>query len=314
MMADGTVRALTESHAKPMPKMHADEIDIDASLVRRLLAEQLPRWADLPLVRVESSGTDNALFRLGADKVVRLPRIAGARGQIEKEFRWLPMLAPHLPLAVPMPLARGVPGEGFPWEWGVYSWVQGETATAERIADARQAASDLAGFIRALWRIDPAGAPPSSRGVSLVRRDRYTRAAIGDLRGKLDTEALTAAWEAAVAVPPFEGSPVWIHGDLYDGNLLVDHGRLSAVIDFGVAGIGDPAADLIVAWSQFSGEARDVLREELDVDGDTWARGRGWALSVALIAIPYYETTNPVMVANARRRIEDVLADHASGA
>jgi aminoglycoside phosphotransferase (APT) family kinase protein len=290
-------------------KMHADEIDTDVSLVRRLLAGQFPQWAGLAVEPVESAGTDNAIYRVGDDLAVRLPRVERVTSQIEKEHRWLPRLAPHLPLAVPVPLALGAPAEGYPWRWSVSPWLEGEIATVERIDDLRRAAADLAEFVNALQRIDPTGGPRSSRGEPLARRDRETRAALAALAGKLDTDAVTGAWEAALAAPPWDGPPVWTHGDLYDGNLLARNGRLAAVIDFGVLGVGDPACELIVVWSLFSGESREAFREALAVDDATWARGRGWALSVGLLALPYYETTNPVMVANSLRRIGQVLAD-----
>jgi aminoglycoside phosphotransferase (APT) family kinase protein len=296
-------------------KMHGDEVDTDVSLVRRLLAGQFPQWADLPVEPVRSAGTDNALYRLGADMVVRLPRIHWAVGQVEKEQRWLPRLAPHLPLAIPVPLTMGAPAEGYPWHWSVYRWLAGEAASIEPLADLRQAATDLARFVAALQRIDPSGGPPpgshnSQRGEPLAARDAQTRAAIASLRGVLDAGALTAAWEAALAAPAWPGRPVWIHGDLQAGNLLVRQGRLSAVIDFGCLGVGDPACDLQVAWNFLSAETRDIFRAALAVDAATWARGRGWALSVGLIALPYYQDTNPILAGISRRAIEEVVADH----
>jgi aminoglycoside phosphotransferase (APT) family kinase protein len=290
-------------------RMHPDEFGIDVARVRRLVAVQFPQWADLSIEPVRSAGTDNAIYRLGDEMAVRLPRIASATGLIELEHRWLPLLAPLLPLAVPIPLAKGRPGEGYPWPWTVCRWLEGEPAMGERITDLRQAATDLAGFITALQQIDPEHGPASPRGGPLAARDERTRAAIAALRDKIDTAAVTAAWDAALRAPAWTGPAVWTHGDLYDGNVLVERGRLSAVIDFGVLGVGDPACDSIVAWSLFTPETRAVFRAELAVDDATWARGRGWALSVALIALPYYETTNPVMVANAGHRIEEVLAD-----
>lgn len=300
-------------------KMHADEVDTDVSLVRRLLAAQFPRWADLSIAPVPSAGTDNAIYRLGEDMAVRLPRVAWAIGQVEKEQRLLPRLAPHLPLAIPVPLAKGSPAEGYPWHWSVYPWLEGENATIDRIGDLREAAADLAQFVAALQRIDPAGGPPpgahnSFRGVPLSTRDAHTRAAIASLDGMLDTGAVTAAWDTALQAPAWHGPPVWIHGDLQSGNLLAQQGRLSAVIDFGCLGVGDPACDLIVAWNLFSGESRDVFRTALRVDDAAWARGRGWALSVGLIALPYYQSTNPVLAGISRRAIDEALADHKSGA
>jgi aminoglycoside phosphotransferase (APT) family kinase protein len=294
-------------------KMHDGEVDTNASLVRRLLAAQFPQWADLPIKRVRSAGTDNALYQLGDDMAVRLPRIYWAVGQVEKEHQWLPRLAPFLPLAIPVPLEMGKPGEGYPWHWSVYRWLEGENATIDRIADPRQAAIDLAQFITALQRIDATDGPPAvdhnSRGVPLATRDTDTREAIAALNGMIDADAATAAWEAALQAPEWDRAPVWFHGDLLPGNLLFERGRLSAVIDFGGLGVGDPACDLMIAWGLFSGESRDVFRAALAVDDATWARGRGHALSQAVIFIPYYLDTNPIGVGNARRMIDAVLAE-----
>jgi aminoglycoside phosphotransferase (APT) family kinase protein len=300
-------------------KMHVDEVEIDVALVGRLLAAQFPRWAVLPIEPVHSAGTDNALYRLGSDLAVRLPRIESATGQVDKEHRWLPRLATHLPLTIPVPRALGTPGEGYPWQWSVYQWLAGENATIEPIADLREAARDLAHFIAALQRIDPTGGPPpgahnSFRGVPLSTRDCETRAAIAELSGMLDTDAVTAAWEVALQAPAWHDPPVWVHGDLSPLNLLVQQGRLSAVIDFGCLGLGDPACDLQVAWNHFSAQTRDVFRAALPVDDATWARGRGWALSVGLIALPYYQRTNPILASIARRAIDEALADQKHAA
>ena len=271
--------------------MHADEVETDASLVRRLVAVQFPHWADLPIAPVPPSGMDNALYRLGDDLVVRLPRVHWAASLAAKEHRWLPKLAPHLPLAVPVPLTLGEPGEGYPWQWTVCRWLEGENATAVPIDDPREAAARVARFLIALHRIDATGGPPAGhgRGVPLAARDASTRAAITALHGRVDTGAAIVTWEAALRAPVWDGPPIWIHGDLYPANLLVAGGRLSAVIDFGCLGVGDPACDLIPAWMLFSGASRGVFRAALGVDNATWARGRGWALSVALgaIADPY---------------------------
>jgi aminoglycoside phosphotransferase (APT) family kinase protein len=294
--------------------MHADELETDASLVRRLLAAQFRQWADLPIVPLPIGGTDNAIYRLGDDMAVRLPRIRWATGQPDREHALLPTLAQLLPLAIPVPLATGEPGEGYPWRWSVVPWLDGETTTIERIADPHAAAADLARFVAALQRIDPSGAPPAGRGVSLARRDAETRAAIAALRGIVDVEAVSAEWDAALRVPDWHGPPVWIHGDLIAGNLLFDKGRLSGVIDFGSVGVGDPAGDSMVAWTFLSAHTRDVFRAALSIDDATWARGRGMALSWALVALPYYLDTFPGIVRNARRTIAEVLADPAQAA
>lgn len=294
--------------------MHADEVATDAALVRRLLAEQFPQWAGLPIAPVPSAGTDNALYRLGVDMAVRLPRIHWAVGQVDKEREWLPQLAPTLPLAVPTPLARGAPGAGYPYPWAVYRWLDGQNANQTQPADMSRAAAELAGFLLALQRIDTSGGPRAAehglRGAPLAGRDAATRQAIADLRGMIDTRAATTVWENALRAAEWAPPPVWFHGDLLPSNLLVRRGRLRAVIDWGGLGVGDPAPDLMIAWSLFAGASRAAFRAALAVDDATWARGRGHALSQAAIFIPYYLDTNPEGVATARRAIEQVLTDY----
>lgn len=291
-------------------KLHANEADIDRALVKRLLELQFPQWADLSIEPVKSAGTDNAIYRLGNDMAVRLPRIEDATAHIDKEYRWLPELAPHLPLAIPVPLAKGEPVEGYPWAWSVYRWLDGETATVDCIVDLRQAAIDLGKFVAALHAIDASNGPISNRGLPLISRDEETRAAINALRDIYDTDAITEIWDTALEESPWQGSPVWIHGDLHESNLLVKQGKLTAVIDFGIAGVGDPACDMMVAWTLFSGGTRNLFRDTVQVDDATWARGRAWALSFGVVALPYYEKTNPVLTKSARRTINEVLAEY----
>lgn len=299
--------------------MHAGEVPTDEALVHRLLAAQFPHWAAASVVRVVSAGTDNALYRLGADMVVRLPRIEWAAGQVEKEARWLPVLAPHLPLTIPTPLALGEPAEGYPWRWGVYRWLPGERATFDMLSDPHQAASDLAGFVAALQRVDISGGPvvaPDSagRGAPLANRDAETRRCIEELRAlhMIDDGTALAVWEDAVSAPAWDRAPVWLHGDLQAGNLLATGGRLSAVIDFGCLTIGDPATDIMAAWLYLTPATRPIFRAALDVDDATWRRARGWALSMAVIALPYYYQTNPGLSAIARHAIGESLSDFAT--
>ncbi len=299
---------------RPAGRMHEDEVDTDTSLVRRLLAAQFPQWANLSIEPVPSAGTDNALYRLGEDMVVRLPRIHWAVGQVEKEHEWMPKLALHLPLAIPDPLEMGEPGEGYPWHWSVYQWLDGGNQTMENIPDPIQAAKDLANFINALQKIDttdgPRAAENNLRGIPLSMRDEDTRMAIKALHSMIDTDIVTAVWESALQAPEWNRAPVWFHGDMLPGNILFHQGRVHAVIDFGGLGVGDPACDLMIAWSLFSGESREAFRSALEVDDATWARGRGHALSQALIFIPYYLNTNPAGVRNARQAVEEVIADY----
>jgi aminoglycoside phosphotransferase (APT) family kinase protein len=242
--------------------------------------------------------------------VARLPRIHWAVGAVAKDSRWLPKVAPLLPVTIPVPLAIGAPAEGYPWEWGVYPWLEGENPSLDAIADPTSLALDVGRFVAALHRIELRSGPRANRGVPLAERDEPTRAAIAELKGMIDTEAATSAWEAALQTPAWSAPPVWIHGDLLSGNLLLQDGRLTAVIDWGGVGLGDPACDLLVAWGVLPAEVRNVFRAELDVNDATWARGRGWALSVGLILLPYYKDTNPPLAATGRRLIHEVLADH----
>lgn len=294
--------------------MHADEVETDASLVRGLLAAQFPRWAGLPIERVASGGTEFAVYRLGEDLAARLPLHARAEPIVEREHEWLPRLAPLLPLAIPTPLAKGLPDLGYAWKWSVYRWLPGVNATEGTLHDIRAAALDLARLVNALHAIDLPGAPRAFRGVTLASRDATVRRMLDALAGEIDTRAASAAWDAALRVPEWDATPVWIHGDISSGNLLCVDGRLSAVIDFSGVGFGDPAPDLIVAWELLPREERALFREAVRVDDATWARGRGWALSTALIALPYYRETNAEMMRIARRKLTAVLAEAADRA
>ena len=290
-------------------KMHDGEADIDAGLVGRLVAAQFPQLAGLPVSAVRPTGTVNAIYRLGGRLCARLPRLQEYAGDLEDELRWLPWLAPQLSLRVPEPVAMGRPASGYPFPWGIYRWIEGQPYADELVGDERQAARDLARFVAGLRRIDPlAGAPRAGRR-PLRELDSATREAIDSSRDVIDRDAATAAWECALAAPAWEGAPVWIHADLLRPNVLVDGGRLCAVIDFGGAGIGDPAADVIAAWSVFGPAGREAFRDVLGVDDGTWDRARGFALHQAAMIIPYYPQTNPGFVTMAKRTVGEVLAD-----
>ncbi|OLB81013.1 MAG: phosphotransferase [Actinobacteria bacterium 13_2_20CM_2_71_6] len=291
-------------------RMHAGEIETDVALVRRLLAGQFPHWAGLRVDPVASYGTDHDIYRLGDRLAVRLPRIGWATRQAAKEATWLPRLAPHLPLALPVPLAMGYPADGYPFDWSVYTWLPGANANGT-IGDLEQAAVDLAGFVTALRRIDTTGAhprPPGGRGGPLAEHDEQVRRSIAALGDRIDGAAALRSWQESLDTPPWDGPEVWVHGDLLPGNLLVVGGRLSAVIDFGCLNVGDPACDLQPAWYMFAGDSRRRFRAELDVDDASWSRGRGWALQ-AVSALTYYRDTNPGMVRQASHALRQVLAD-----
>jgi aminoglycoside phosphotransferase (APT) family kinase protein len=287
----------------------AAEVPIDVALVRRLLESQFPQWSGQAVHPVESAGWDNVISRLGADLAVRLPRRRIGADQTRKEHRWLPVLGPHLPVAVPVPAGQGVPGEGYPWHWTVCPWLPGEIAVLAPVADMSQAALTLAGFVRALQAIDPAGGPVSEfRSGPLAAHDAVSRDLAVALRDSLDVSSVLAVWEAAVQEPEWTGPPVWVHGDLHPANLLVSNGELTGVIDFGLLGVSDPACDLIVAWTYLSATARQRFRDALAVDDSTWARGRGWALHLGLRASAY-SADNPLLEDIGRRVITEILSD-----
>lgn len=284
--------------------MHADELETDAAVVRRLLRVQFPEWAGLPIERVPSSGTDNALYRLGNELVARLPRIHSAVGGLEHELEWTPRLAPLLPVAVPELVAKGEPADGYPWPWAIYRWLEGENPVPGAVDE-----RELARLVRAFRELELPGGKRTRRGKALVTQDAATRKALGELDGMIDTDAAAAVWDEALATPVWSDAPVWLHGDLLPGNLLARGGRLVAVIDFALVGVGDPACDLLPAWALLQGPARHRFRLEAGVDDATWSRGRGWALTIGLVALPYYKDTNPGFAAVARHLIDEVLGE-----
>ncbi|MFI7343532.1 aminoglycoside phosphotransferase family protein [Streptomyces sp. NPDC050085] len=282
---------------------------IDTALVRRLVDSQFPEWAGLPLKHLEPAGSDHVIHRLGDDLSVRLPRHGGAIGQARKEQYWLPRLAAQLPLAVPEPVAVGGPAYGYPWPWAVTRWLDGEVATVEGLGESGRAARELAAFLRALRRFDPGSdaALPDASAEDLAARDATTRSAIAAVAEVFDAPAMTALWNAALTGPGPQGPPVWFHGDFHTGNLLTVDGRLSAVIDFGNFGLGDPSVDLMIAFTLLSPGARAVFRAALDVDDATWLRGRAWALTTGLTAYTAYAATRPRVAAATTRQIRAAL-------
>ncbi len=288
-----------------MTRMHADELELDEALVRRLLAEQFPEWQELPLQRIEPSGTVNAIFRLGDELSVRLPRREGPAEPGSVELEWLPKLASRLPVEVPVPVAQGRPGADYPWFWEIHTWVDGEVVGVDEL-DALQAARDLAALVLALQRVDPSGAPPG-RGIPLAVRDEQMRYWWARFDG--DPRAWEA-WQRALSAAPWDGPPVWHHGDLDCRNWLVRNGRISGVIDWGSMGVGDPACDVMVAWKLHSAAARDAFREALPTDDATWERARGWVVSQAVAALSYYTPeNNPSLYREAEAWLALALSD-----
>jgi aminoglycoside phosphotransferase (APT) family kinase protein len=288
--------------------MHAEEIELDDATVRGLLSAQFPHWAGLPLRRIPDSGTDNAIYQLGADMGLRLPRVAWAVPQIDKECRWLGHLAERLPAAVPVPLGQGEPGEGYPFPWLVYPWLGG--TSLDRAAEATTSlVGDLAAFVLALQEIPPDGGPqPGRRGGPLAPLDREVERAIEQLDGLIDTQRARQVWRAALDAEAMSERKVWIHGDLLPGNILVAQGRLVGVIDWSATGVGDPVCDAMFAWA-LGAEDRALYRRLLGFDDATWARARGWVVEQTALYIPYYARTLPEAVEQARTRLEAALRD-----
>ncbi|SCG56425.1 aminoglycoside phosphotransferase family protein [Micromonospora coxensis] len=299
-------------HLGPVPQ----RIAVDADLARLLVADQFPRWAHLPVRPVADGGWDNWTFHLGSGMSVRLPSAAEYALAVDKEHRWLPELAPRLPLPIPIPLERGEPGAGYPYSWSIYPWLDGEPASADRIADPVRFAIDLAEFLAALQRIDPTGGPlPGQhnwfRGGTLRTYGREVQHALTALDGHVDVDLAGEIWQRALDAS-WDGAQTWFHGDVAPGNLLIDDGELAAVIDFGTCGVGDPACDLAVAWTLLTAEGRQAFRERLSVGAATWARGRGWALWKTLTACARAVGETDEQAVSARHVLSEIFAEYGA--
>lgn len=289
------------------------DIDITPSLVRLLLKEQHPDLADLPLINV-GNGWDNTLYRLGGSLAIRLPRRVQAAALVEHEQRWLPELAPRLPIAVPVPIRTGRSGCGYPWSWTITQWFEGTSAVSSPLPDPHRVALELAAFVSALHLPAPHDAPRNPyRGVSLATRRATFDERLKQLDGIVDADAVVRIWTSALRARDWSDPPVWIHGDLHPANLLVLDAHIAAVLDFGDLTAGDPATDLAVAWMLLPSAAGTAFRESVrelghPIDEDTWLRARGWALLFGLIFLAS-SRDDDVMRAMGRRTLDSVLAD-----
>ena len=293
--------------------MPAAEVDVDPDLVRRLLAVQQPDLAQLP-VELMANGWDNAMYRVGDGLVARLPRREAAAELVVREQRWLPVLAPRLPLPVPAPVRTGQPALGYPWSWSIIPFLPGQAAARTAPADWPDAAVSLGRFLAALHVPAPPQAPANPvRGVPLANRSERLAQHLSAASGLAEHRAVTRAWQAALAVPAWDQPPVWLHGDLHPANIVVHRGRISGVIDFGDITSGDPATDLSAAWMLLPAQFHDVFRGAYRPAGqhaasdETWARARGWVLALAL-AMLANSADNPQMAGIGRRALAAVLA------
>ncbi|MCR8641117.1 aminoglycoside phosphotransferase family protein [Paenibacillus sp. N1-5-1-14] len=268
-------------------------IEITTVVVRQLINSQFPEWKDLEIVPVEKSGHDNRTYRLGSEMTVRLPSHESYASAVEKEMTWLPIFKPLLSLPIPVPIAQGKPTNEYPLPWSVNRWIEGETVTHSNIHSLNEFAEDLAGFLKELQAIDasqgiPAGIQNYHRGGNLAVYDQDTRSVIDKLSDQSDQKLLTEIWELALATT-YQSAPLWLHGDVAVGNLLVQNGRLCGVIDFGTMGVGDPSSDLVMAWNFFDHESRNLFLSRMNANRDTINRARGWALWKALITYAWNE-------------------------
>jgi len=293
-------------------KMHIDEVDINPELIKDLLQEQFPKWENQPLQLMHPEGTDNAMYRLGNDKLIRLPRTEGSSLNIEKELTWLPKLGPKLPISIPSIIGRGMANKNYPFPWLICEWLEGSNPDQEGMIDEQKAATDLAFFVKAMQQVPTVEGPNCSRGQPLNTREKEVLQSIPLLKELYDTNLLKELWESASSAPHWKRDPVWIHGDLHAGNLLAMEKKIVGVVDWGLAGIGDPACDMIVAWTLLCQQSREIFRSLVQPDDHTWSRGRGWALFLGIVGYPYYRDTNPIFAGIAKRALDQVIAEAIS--
>lgn len=291
---------------------NAEQLYVSLSLAKALVTSQFPKWSKLDIWPIPSSGTDNTIFRLGENMCLRFPKFMRTEINLKKEYIWLPRLTP-LPLQIPKPLAMGIPEMDYPCNWCILSWIDGNTAATNHFFDDHRAAKVIGEFINALQLVDTDGGPKSGphnnhRGVPLIERNQLTREAILKLNAEFEESNLLGLWEETLEVPPWNKAPVWLHGDIHSDNMLTNSGHLNAVIDFGLSGVGDPACDLMVGWTQFNPKTRNSFRKSIRVDDTTWDRGKGWALSWAVIALAHYNRSNSFFANMSRITINQIIS------
>ena len=286
-------------------------LDVSVALVSQLISQQFPQWADLPIRPVAVSGWDNRTFHLGDAMSVRLPSGQEYAAQVAKEQKWIPFLAQHISVQICQPIAMGKPSKNYPWHWSVYRWIDGQSANTLKSheLDFKTIAEQLAQFLHELHQIDSTGGPITDRGGSPIFYDDETRATITQLQDLIDVDTATSVWDAAIQ-SRWHKLPVWSHGDLSSGNILVQDNRLCAVIDFGSITIGDPACDLVIAWTFLHGKSRQIFKDLMNLDDDTWARARGWALWKAMITLAAMSDKTSQQALTQLQIINDILDEY----
>ena len=298
--------------------MNNKQLIINEALAQQLIIDQFPQWKDLLIQAVTHQGWDNRTFRLGDRMLVRLPSTEEYVRQVQKEQKWLPILALKLSLPIPEPIALGQSSKDFPWEWSVYKWLEGDSANTINLEekDLEAIAQQLAYFLNEFHKLDVAGAPPPGlhnywRAAHTSVYDAETRALINKLKSHIDADSANSLWEKAIS-SQWGKDPVWVHGDVASGNILVKDNKLSAVIDFGCMGIGDPACDLTIAWTFFKNKSREAFKKAMNLDPDTSERARAWALWKALYELSELDDKLSAKAIEQKRIIADILKEHAA--
>lgn len=291
------------------------KIDITEDLVKKLIEEQFPQYAHLPIKVVPLQGWDNRTFRLGEEMLVRLPSAESYVRQVEKEHKWLPILSSYLSLPIPDPIALGKPSKAYPWKWSIYKWLEGKSANSVEMGEEtlQNIAVQLAHFLNKLHQFAPTDAPTPGlhncwRAAHTSVYDSDTRALIKNLNHLIDSKKATSLWKKAIS-SKWNKDPVWVHGDVASGNILVKDNNLSAVIDFGCIGVGDPACDLTIAWTFFKNKSREIFKKAIDLDSNTWVRARGWALWKALYELSVLKDQSSSEALVQIQIIKDVLEE-----
>ena len=290
-------------------KLHEDEVEIHETIVRALLQEQCPLYLFEKLTFFESMGTENVMFSLGEDKLIRLPRVEGAVDSLKKEAKWLPVLGKNLKIPIPKVLFEGKPSRAYPFPWLIISKLEGAEISNENLVDQSKASQNLAEFILSLRFAPMKKGPICSRGLPLAKRDKAVRESILLLEGAYDIKLLTELWEDSLKASDWQKEPLWLHGDLHKGNLLAKESEISAILDFGLSGIGDPSCDLMAAWTVLEAQSRTEFFSFLRADNNSIRKARGWALSLGILGYPYYKETNPSFALLAKNAMDEVISD-----
>src|SRR3990167_181520 len=296
--------------------MKQNKFDVSVSLIKNLIFEQFSQWKNLPIKEVEVQGWDNRTFRLGSEMLIRMPSAECYAVKVEKEQKWLPILAKHLSIKIPEPIAMGKPSKDYPWNWSIYKWIEGKSANTLNVneKDLENIAKQVDQFLNELHKIDTAGAPSPGkhnfyRGGDLSVYDKETRSAIEKLKTFISAENVLKVWEKALG-SAWNKNPIWIHGDLSAGNILIQNNRLVGIIDFGGTAVGDPACDLVIAWTFLKNKSRKIFKANVNLDNDTWTRARGWALWKAVITLDSLKYKTSLEAFEQKNIIEEIISKH----